>query len=235
MRTLDIIVKTHPPDYDWLPYLFRSISMYARGYRNLVVLLEEQYPEPDWLPAGTEVARSRRYVDTDISSNVGAVIERLRAWAYTDAERFLFVDSDCVFIRTIDFQTDQLICIEKPALYWRTWEEAGEGAYWKPYATETLGYAPKLETMPGYPFCYTRDVMRGFWDFVGGAEGLAKVEHLTDWNAIGNYALDHMSEQVTKRHASELYANPCVRQFWSFDRANNPKVQDELRGYGLAP
>ena len=233
MLTIDIILKTYPTDYDWITYCFRSIAKHVTGYRNIIVLLEEQYPEPPELPSNAVVARSRRYVDTETPTNVGAVIERLRAWHYSDAERLLFVDSDCVFIRPIDFQTDPAINIEKPVVLYRTWEEAGRGIIWRAPAAKALGYDPPLETMVGYPFCFSREVMMGFWDFVGGEKRLLEIGGGTDWNALGNYALDKHADKVTKVCWTDAAAR-CIRQFWSWHRAAHPDVQAELKALGLA-
>ena len=236
MRTADIIVKTYPTDYDWLPYLWRSLPR-ATGYRNVIVLLEEQYPEPPGLPPNAVIARSRRYVGTNPNipdakvSGRGCVMERLSAFNYTDAEVLIFVDSDCVFIRDIDFQTDQAVCIDKPAIWWRTWEEAGHEACWIPAAKETLRYQPKVNTMYKYPHIYPASVMRGFWAFIGGRERFMTLHDYTDWNALGNYALDYHPEEVTPVHA--LNPGPhgtgmIVHQFWSWHRAGHPEVREKL-------
>ena len=51
MRSADILVKTYPLDYEWLVYLFRSLEVHhVTGYRNVILLLEEQYPTPPNLP-----------------------------------------------------------------------------------------------------------------------------------------------------------------------------------------
>ena len=231
MITTDLLLKTYPTDYDWLPFLFRSLPR-VTGYRNLLVLLEEQYPEPEGLPANARVIRSRRYVDTDIPSGMGAVVERLRAWSYTDAERLLFVDSDCVFIRPVDIQTEPTINVEKPVVVWRTWEESGPGKCWRPRAASVLGYDPQIETMVRYPFCFPTSLMRAFWDFVGGEERLLHLPEMNDWNALGNYALDKHPDEVTKVYWTDAGA-PCLRQFWSWHRPTHPGVQAELGSLGV--
>jgi hypothetical protein len=242
MKIADIILKTYPLDYDWLPYLFRSLPR-ATGYRNIVVLLEEQYPEPTGLPANAVIARSRRYVGTDPNvsdkdlSGRGSVIERLCAFDYTDAEVLIFVDSDCVFARDIDFQTDLSICIDRPAVWWRTWEEAGHEACWIPAAKETLRYQPKVNTMCEYPHVYPASVMRAFWEFIGGRERFMTLHDFTDWNALGNYALDYHTEAVTPVHAinpGPHNTGARVHQFWSWHRANHPTVLARMRELGLA-
>jgi hypothetical protein len=242
MRTADIIVKTRPIDYDFLPYLFRSLRR-ATGYRNVVVLLEEQYPEPPNLPPNAVIARSRRYVGTggtgvsdDAISGRGAVMERLSAFKYTDAEVLIFIDSDMVVIRDIDFQTDAGINIDKPAVWWRTWKEAGNAACWIPAASETLGYQPKVCAMCHSPMVYPAAVMRKFWEFIGGDQRFMTLINFTDWDALGNFAIDHCSDNVTPVYcyAPGPHGTPAsIRQFWSWHRANHPDIQAAMRELGL--
>lgn len=243
MKTVDLVIKTYPTDYDWLEFLFRSIVRNVTGVRNIVVLLEEQYSEPPNLPPNAVVARCQNYYgktpgrDPKIESGLGAVVERLGSFRYTDAEVISFVDSDCVFARPVDYQTDQTIIVEKPLLLWRTWDEAGLGRCWKVQATHTLRYDPPRETMCGYPFTWPRQVLEDFYKFVGGAERLLSLwDGITDWNALGNYAMDYHADKMTFMHVSKFWASQmqgCVRQFWSWYRPTHPEVQAVLRELGL--
>jgi hypothetical protein len=248
MKTVDILVKTHPPDYDWLPYLFRSMAR-VRGYRSLVLLLEEQYPDPPDLPDYVVVKRSRRYVGTDYCSNLGAVMERLRAWSYTDAERIVFVDSDCVWSRDVDLQAEPTINLARPVVLWRTWHDAGPAAFLRGPAAETLGYQPPRETMVRYPFTFPREVLSRCWDFIGGESRLSRLTTKeardahphspeiyllppTDWNVLGSFAIDHTPDLVTPVNWRD--AGPaCVHQFWSHDRPTAPAVREVLGRLGL--
>ena len=248
MLTVDIIVKTYPTDYDWLVYLWRSFSRVS-GYRNIVVLLEEQYPIPPGLPSNAVVARTRRYVGTDYPSNLGSVVERLRAWSYTDADRIVYVDSDCMWSRDVDLQTDPTINIEKPVVLWRTWGEAEGAAFLREATAQTLGYMPKFETMCRYPFCYPREVVKACWDWCGGEERIYNLSTKeeresagvppycrtlspTDWDTLGNYAIDHRPGSITATHVKD--AGPrCIEQFWSWHRPTNPRVRERLAALGL--
>ena len=73
--------------------------------------------------------------------------------------------------------------------------------------------------------------MEAFWAFVGGAERMWATD-FTDWNAIGNFALDKMPEAVTAVAWSN-HGAASIRQFWSHHRADHPEVQRELRALGL--
>jgi hypothetical protein len=248
MLTIDVVVKSYPVDYDWLSHLWASFSRVC-GYRNIVLILEEQYPAPPNLPSNAVIARTRRYEDTEFPSDQGAVIERLRAWQHSDADRLLYVDSDCVWSREVNLQTEPTINAEKPIVLWRDWSESGGAAFLAEPARRTLGYHPKVETMCRYPFCFPRETLKACWDFIGGEDRLlnltTKAERdaspekpasyllpPTDWNVIGNYALVYGLDAVTPVHWSKA-GPPCVHQFWSWHRAAHPDVQAKMWELGL--
>jgi hypothetical protein len=225
----DLVLTTFPPDYDWLPYLFRSLDR-VTGYRNLLVLLEGSYPVPAGLPKNAKVILKKDYAP-GAESGKAAAIERLGVHQRSDAQAFVFVDSDCVFTRPVDIQTDPTINITRPVVLWRPWEEAGAAQCWKQKTANLLDYEPTRETMCRYPFQFPRSVMEAFWAFVGGAERMWATD-FTDWNAIGNFALDKMPEAVTAVAWSN-HGAASIRQFWSHHRADHPEVQRELRALGL--
>ena len=233
MKTIDLFLKTYPTDYDWLPYFFKSIERYVTGFRNIVAVVEDQYEAPPNLPANAVVKFCRSYLaGGDIETNFGAAIERLRAWAYSDADVIIYVDSDCVFTRPVDLQTDPLIHAERPLIYYRPWDEAGPAVCWKALTIATLGFDPPYETMACYPATYPRSVLVDLWEHVGGEKRLISLKTPTDLNVMGNFALTHCQDRVLPGYAP-MITNPCVRQFWSWDRAAAAKVQAELREYGL--
>ena len=228
MLTTDVFVKTWPPDFDWLPWLWKSFARVS-GYREILVCIEEQYPEPVGLPDRARVVRCRQCDGRGLSP----ALERMRAHQYSDAERFVFVDSDCVWSREVDLQTEPTINLARPIVLWRRWEEAAGAAFLRPHAAATLGYDPQVETMCRYPFCFPRDVLAACWEALGGYERLDSLADVTDWDAIGCWAIDHMPEAVTAQHWHD--AGPaCVRQFWSQLRPTHPAVQAELGRLGLA-
>jgi hypothetical protein len=228
MIPTDIVVKTYPQDADWLPYLFRSLAR-VTGYRNLVLLLEKSYPVPDGIPEGTVIARTPDY-EPGIESGKAAARERMGIHRYSDADRFFFVDSDCVFTRPLDIQTDPSINIEFPIVLWRTWAESGNGVCWKPRAELALGCTAKVETMVRYPFCFPRSVMQECWETLG-LEHMQGLE-ITDWNVLGNYAIDYCADRVTPTYHTD--AGPsCVHKFWSHHRAAHPSVQKAMKALGL--
>jgi hypothetical protein len=249
---LDIVLKTWPNDYGWLPYLFRSMAKFATGYDNLILVIEEQFPAPEKIPEGAIVKRCRQYeAGGQVESIYGVAIERLRAWHYSNADVIVFVDSDCVFTRPTNLKTDPFINAEKPIVYYRTWGEVGPAICWHAPTLAALGFEPPFETMFGYPATYPRAVLVDLWNHVGGEDRLRALRNPTDLNVMGNFAIVRHPDKVAALHTSQM-KDPCVHQFWGHggvhwprDQADideqkmgggvkNTKVQAELARMGLA-
>lgn len=226
MPTADIVIKTFPGDYPWLGYLFRSIAKYATGWRNLIVIIEEQYEAPP-MPDGARLVRCRQYEGTDCPPSRGVPIERLGAWRHSDADVLIFVDSDCVFCRPVDFQTDQTINLAAPILLWTEWEGSGPCQKWRDPARAALGFDPPALTMCRYPFVFPRSVMRECWHYCGGEERMRQFD-VTDWEVIGNFALRWPHLGMTPLRADR--AGPaCVHQFWNKGGVTHPLTADDIR------
>lgn len=230
MITADIVLKTYPGDYEWLPYLYRSIAKYATGWRRLIVIIEEQYDAPP-MPEGAKLVRCRRYEGTSCPPSRGVPIERLGAWRHTDAEALAFIDSDCVFCRPVDLQTDPTINLERPVVLWRNWSEGGPCQKWRTPATLALGFYPPLLTMCRYPFVFRRDVMRDCWEHCGGPRRLEQLD-VTDWEVLGNYTLKAWPEAVTKVHANDA-GTACVHQLWNVGGSHHPLTREEIEREGM--
>lgn len=224
MISCDIVIKTFPGDAEWLPYLFRSIAKYATGYRDVLVIVEEQYEAPP-LPEGARLIRCRQYEGTDCPPSRGVPIERLGAWRHTDADVLIFIDSDCVICRPVDFQTDATINLAAPVVLWQPWEGSGPCEKWRAPAAAALGFDPPVLTMCRYPFVYKRETLMGCWQMCGGDERLRGID-LTDWEVLGNYSL-LFAPMITPVHMSK--AGPaCVWQFWNQGGATHPLTQADI-------
>ena len=231
LPTIDIVVKTFPGDYEWLPSLWRSIAKYATGWREIVVIIEEQYDAPP-LPERARLVRCRRYEGTECSAYNGVAIERLGAWRHSDADVLVFVDSDCVFCRPVDLQTDPTIFQDgKPVLLWADRDDTLPQARWLHIARETLGWMPWHFAMIRYPFVFARDTVRSCWYHCGGEERLVRT-NVTDWEVLGNFALRCDSASYAAKEAQD--AGPAsIWQFWNRGGAFHPLTEEQVREHGM--
>jgi len=254
MRILtDLFLTTYPQDYDWLPYLFRSIVHNVSGYDRLIVVIEEGHEPPleilrEHGPRRWSIERCRRYEGTDFPGYTGQAIEKLRAWEYSNADRVLIVDSDCVFTRPVDLLTDPAASIEKPIILRRPWKEAGDANCWHDSTAELLRFEPPYETMCRHPFIFPTWMLHQLWEHMGGEERLLQHKTLSDFNLMGNFALVKHPELFTPLHWQGPVDNHTetagafvgdgappewVHQFWSHHRPNHPDVQNALGKLGL--
>lgn len=222
---------TYPNDYQWLPFLWRSIDKHVTGLDRLVMVLEDGDATPANLPGYVEVKRCRRF--SGIGRNMGQPVEKLAAGERIDADAVFYVDSDCVFVAPVDLRTysHPLLC--------RQWENAGD-AYKAFYDSthQVLGFRPPFETMCRFPFVYPTDFVREAMAYIGGREKLAKLfaaglSHVCEFNVLGNYAIVKRPERFHIVRA-DLEPEPpkVIRQFWSHGGLT-PAVLDEIERLGL--
>lgn len=242
--TTDLFLVTYPQDYPWLEFLFRSINRYVTGFRRLVVVVEEQDLTPpmlpDFGPSAWEIRTCRNYRGTDYPGYTGQAVEKLRAWHYTNADRIFILDSDLVFTRPVDLETDPRVNLEKPVVVYRPWEEAGEAKCWHPSTVELLGNASH-ETMCCHPFIFPGWLLHRLWEVLGGEEKLLQkpprdargIPCISDFNLMGNYALRFPDAFMAFNHHDTTFPPNFVHQFWSHHTVNHSEVRTKLQELGL--
>lgn len=232
----DIFVRTYPADYPWLAYLWRSMAkQYVRGFRR-VVLVHPMGVDPPPAPPSTIphviVMEDRTYSN----DYYGQMITKLRSHEFTNADQIVYLDSDCVFVREVDFQTWRAPLLVTP------WEDVGTAICWKS-ATETmLGFVSPYETMRGFPFAYPRDFVAEVHAHVGGTERLEKLVNawtpkpghhpIIEFDALGNYAVVKCPQRFWIVPTGPEQPPPLIRQFWSWG-GFTPEVVAEMRRLGV--
>ena len=232
MLTTDLCLVTFPGHYCGLPYLFRSIEKYVAGFRRLIVVIEDQDPVPP-LPDFAVLHRCRNYRGTNYWGRGGQQIEKLRAFQRTDAERIVYVDSDTVFVRPVDIQTDPCFSLEKPPVIWRTWNEAGDAICWYEPTKMVLGFEPPYETMTRFPFTFPRWFLEEYWGHVGGEDRLKIFAHPNEFNGLGNYALVKHLDHFTAYHAWDGVPEGCMWQYSITVNFMEQALREKLQAFGL--
>lgn len=248
----DIFLITWPGDYAWLPHLFKSITKYVTGFSRVVIVLEigdapptealEKYATFPYV-----IKRCPGYRGTCYNGRSGQSLEKLRAFAYTDADRIVMTDSDCIFVRPIDLQTDELINLAKPCIWSIPWDElppyhytlpSGEqgvdyATKWRPPVSKILGFDPPAETMQRFPFVFPGWFLRCLWEHIGGEERLLTIPETCDFNTMGNFALAKFPDFFTQRPALNSPLPAAMKNFWSFTGADHSSVREILKEHGL--
>jgi hypothetical protein len=228
----DIVVKSHPADYEWLPHLWYSIEKNVTGFRRVLLLIERQHYLPP-VPSFVVVQRCENWGGTPVGGYRGQCIEKLRAHLHTDADIICFVDSDCVFVRPVDFRTFTWPLIVTP------WEQAGDAICWYESTKRVLGFDPPLETMRTFPFVYPSSFLAEVWQHIGGIAGIIGhlregMERLSEFNVLGNYAVARRPDLFRiLRTDREPCPEQVIYQAWSHGGDTREEVIAERKRWGL--
>jgi len=216
----DLFLRTYRGDYQWLPYLFRSLNRHASGWRKLIVVVpvgqEADFPVLPELDA-PEFCEAVEFATCPVYANdyIGQQITKLRAWELSDADAIGYLDSDMVFTRPFDARAlpTSGMGAHPDGVGARPWSEAGEAKdAWYESTRDLLGFEPTHETMCRHPFVYRRETIQGCYEHVVGEDGLLEYGRcFSEFNLLGNYAIHNGAATYTP-------AGPELqRQFRSYD------------------
>lgn len=224
--TTDIFVVTYAQDSAWTEYLLRSIQKYARGFRQTIVV----FPNRDKHIFEPMVAKFKdmKAIGFDEASDghMHHNIIKCTADTFSDADAFLHIDSDCVFLEVVTpttYMTDG-----KPDLLFDYYAEM-QGVPWRQVTEAALGIKCEVETMRRHPFLYPRELYKltrdrvelvnkmGFEKYVFGAQKLGGAHRgFSEFNALGCAGYYLYPEMFNMVHASEGVKSAGVRQYWSW-------------------
>ena len=243
-KVLDFWLMTYPNDYPWLKYLWRSIDLYVTGFRQCVLVLEEQDPAPADLPEYVVVKRCRNYRGTSIPGYWGQSIEGLRSHHYTNASIIWFLESDAPFTRPIDVSTDTEWPSEIPKLLFDTWDNVGPAEKWRRACQDLLQPIPApYEMMRTHPFIYHRDVVESCWAHIQGNFDIFHYvesihQEISQFNILNNW-MYHLNSFPNAKICQPLNVRDavipprCMHQFWSHHGVDHPDIIAELKALGL--
>lgn len=93
----DILIKSCAKDLEWLTFSLRSIAKFCTGFRQVVLLFPEA--EKAALTPLNLTAEKVFFTRDREDFYLWQQVEKLRAYAYTNAEMITYVDSDVMFTR----------------------------------------------------------------------------------------------------------------------------------------
>lgn len=242
MKTVDLFLRTYPNDYQWLTFLFRSMIRHVRGFRTLILI----YPQGQVSPLGLSTwwhdlihngvisnykfGRADRTYPDDY---VGQQVTKLRCHEYTDADEVCFLDSDIVFVRGFTPESRRPQVVEC-----RPWDAVGRAQCWYQPTKILLREEPLYETMARHPFQYPTALIKRCYEHVGGEAGLLGFgAHFSEFNLLGNYALNHAGYapfmMSTGDSTQEKREDDWVQQFWSHNLRLKPDmIEAKMRELG---
>jgi hypothetical protein len=235
MPVIDIFIKTYHGDFIWLEYLLKSIKKFASGFRNVIIVSDnDENIIPDYIvniiPAKIFYTTLPKTNIPNCTQPIGYVwqqVVKLEWINYTDADAVFILDSDEMLTKPIS--PKDLIVNDKYTWFYRDWDRAGDAICWKKLTDYYLKIDSKYEAMCITGFVLTRSVTSQFINYVNSLYEVnsiwntfikANIEGISEYNAIGNFILmyDQNNEYNKKVNAvrEEWGINESIIKSWSW-------------------
>lgn len=229
----DLYLVTYKRDFQWLPFLFRSIAKHVRGFRQMHVVIPVclGLPESVKILEDSGIPVVGGVVQPWLNSYKGMPAAKLMAWQQSDADAICFVDSDLLFVR--EFTPESMLTDGKIRIEGIPWEQAGDARCWYDGTKTLLREDPRYETMQRHPFMYLTQTIRRVYNHIGGEAGYMAVHNASEYDILGNYAITKEPDAyqfVTFDPKNTQY--DFLRTFWTHGGIT-AEVEAELRAHGF--
>ena len=242
--TTDIFIKTYHKDFLWLEYCLKSIAKFTSGFRNLILISDEDGNLiPDFMlnivpnTIVTYVKVPNAY-SREIDHGVGYMWQqyiKLTWYKYTDAENVLLLDSDSMLTKPTTPSSFQI----NNKFYWiyRKWEDAGSAIIWKDITKNILKIEPSYEAMCVDGFIMQKETTIAFknmfcsmyhtndiWDaFIKN-----KFKSFSEFNAFGTFIDKYDRTEYSKLYTADplVVHNYSIIKSWSWGGLSE---EDKLR------
>lgn len=242
---VDIFIKTHAADHDWLEWCLKSIQKYATGFNRIVLMDTDSFClTNEWflrsfrnkeLPVGVCMVTGGNGQPGYLAQQK----EKLYADSHSpNADFILFMDSDCVFTKPVkpqDFIRDR-----KPIWLKTPFGNAREDQQvWKPIMAKFVGKEPQHEFMRRHPFCLPRWAFEELRNFCRYRHGMELADYImaqavpgkmltfSEWNCAGFFLHEFHYDKVawidtTKDEVPEAMA------YQGFTHAGEGRKQEDI-------
>jgi hypothetical protein len=226
LGAVDILIRTYYKDLDWLELCLKSIRRFARGFREIVVVV----------PHASEGALKRRRLTPDrvlLCNNyrddyLGQQVTKLSADELTNADFIAHLDADCVFVRPTT--PADLFEGGRPRVLMTPYSVHPRNGPWRiPWqgVTERFLARPVLSNfMQAMPLVYPRWLYRELREFARWQHGCSlsayvlrqRARCFSEFNALGAYAyFFHRDSFHWVNTATDPLPPACTRIFWSWN------------------
>jgi hypothetical protein len=196
---MDIFIKTYHLDFQYLEYLLKSIKVFCKGFRNVIIVTDSGKDFPDDLkniiPIKLFYIEMPNSFSHNIEYGVGYLWQqyiKLSWYKYTDAEYVLVMDSDQMF--TQPTTPEKFMRKKKYTWYFERW--ISPDIKWKSSTEKLLKYEVGNSAMcfPGFIFkrnitleflkyINTKHKIWNFWDLVIRDN----IEMFSEYNLYGSF------------------------------------------------
>jgi len=234
--TVDIFIKTYKGDFVWLEYLIRSIKKFAKGFRDVVIVSDD---DGNLIPDNIKSIMPLKIFYEKVPTNINFMDKigynwqqyiKLNWMKYSDADAIFILDSDNMLTKPIyvnDIKTNG-----KYNWIYRNWHEAGEAQTWKDSTDYILGIDTKYEAMAVSGFLFTKNTTiqfkkylkekynkDDFWDIIIDK----KIPKFSEFNIYGNfiYSFYKNDYNIIMHSESNNLINKTLLQSWSWGGLND--------------
>lgn len=233
--TTDIFIKTFWKDIEWLKVCLKSITKFVSGFDNVVIVapLKEQ----DLYKGLNFTLEKVLYINeptTDGYTWQQAV--KLNAHHYSSADRILYVDSDCVFIKPVT--PEYFLSGDKPYMLFTPYDKLGK-VPWRSGTEFVLGRPVPFEFMRRHPMMYPREVLEEFAEFILKRFGMSVTDFmlencakhsLSEFNILGAFAYYYMNDRFVWMNTEDGKHPPdCLMQFWSYSGPQGKENAERIK------
>ena len=229
MPTTDIFIRSYAKDFPWLMHALRSVQKFATGFRDVIVVI----PDTDDLPNLT--AERVVKVRDSMPGYMAQQNSKLHADIYSDADFFLYMDSDCILTEPI---TPETFRTEGRVNWLHTpWEKAGEDARraWFGVMTKCLGEEPSSEFMRRHPQLIPCWALQEFRGFIASKHGVSLEYYIgsqplgafSEFNCAGFFLSLYHEEKVNWQNTDDGIPPTVLKQWWSHGGLT-PEVLQEI-------
>lgn len=215
-RSVGIFIKTWIRDLPWLEYCLRSISRFATGFDDLVIMADD-----DCRGSSVLIGHKVHYCPVAANGYMYQQICKLNADRLLKTDLILFVDSDCVFTRPVTPLS--FMFNGKPVLLKESWSRFSEGHpvhCWKEITERHTTWQVEFEYMRRLPLIHDRmalEIIRSRLPDLTGSLMQRSDREFSEFNLIGAYAdriipgRYHMIEV-----GRETLPEKVAEQYWSW-------------------
>tara|TARA_R110000868_G_scaffold64854_5_gene194624 strand:- start:997 stop:1686 length:690 start_codon:yes stop_codon:yes gene_type:complete len=183
--TVDIVIKSYPPDYGWLAYCLKSIAKYASGFNDVIVMLPRSAPLNLTLEKTVYLDTPEGYLQQQVA--------KLNADLHTGADYVLHVDSDMVFTRS--FSPKDFFHAGKPIWSIGPFDPESKKA-WYHVMAKCLQECPPYEFMRKCAVLVPRDLYAKLREFIEQTHCISMDAYVmsqpghefSEYNCLGFYA-----------------------------------------------
>lgn len=237
LPVMDIFIRTYSEDLKWLTYSLQSINKFCTGFRNIIIVIPEKQKN---LLNSFNLTREKIFTCPDYKDDyLGQQITKLHADEYSDADLFLYGDSDTLITKKL--KPEYLFREEKPLILKTKYQSLGKSVPWKKITEKALGFEIEYEFMRRHPLVYYSSTLKALRNYIKQVHQKEISDYIqrqsnksfSEFNTLGAYANKFENDRYYFQDTeTEELPTLYVRQFWSWggitDEVKN-EIQDILK------